>query len=79
MRSGYVRAVTTQPEPEPEERDASLERRVEEEEMRYPGHGHPDDAREDVGLEEARDPEPDGAPLPPDADRSHPAPLGHDD
>lgn len=67
--------MTTQPEPEPEERDASLERRVEEQEMRYPGHGTPDEAREDVGLTEERDADPDGAPLPPDADRSRPAPL----
>jgi len=71
--------VTTQPEPEPREQEASTERRTEEAEMRYPGHGDPDAAREDVGLDEEREPEPDGAPLPPDADRSHPAPLGHDD
>ncbi|HVM16437.1 MAG TPA: hypothetical protein VM290_02515 [Gaiellaceae bacterium] len=71
--------MTTQPEPEPEERDASLDRRVEEEEMRYPGHGHPDELSSDVGLDEPRDPEPDGAPMPPDADQSRPAPLQHDE
>jgi hypothetical protein len=71
--------VTTQPEPEPQERDAPPERRTEEEEMRYPGHGRPDEAREDVGLDERREPDPDEAPLPPDADRSRPAPHGHGD
>jgi hypothetical protein len=71
--------MTTQPEPTPEERDASLERRVEEQEMRYPGHGDPDEAREDVGLTDERDPEPEGPPSPPDADRSGPAPLGHEE
>jgi hypothetical protein len=62
--------MTTQPEPEPQERDAPPERRVEEDEMRYPRHGDPEDVREDVGLEKPRDPEPEGAPVPPAADRS---------
>jgi hypothetical protein len=71
--------MTRHPEPDPREREAPPERRVEEDEMRYPGHGDPGDVREDIGLDEPRDPEPDGAALPPDADRSHPAPLGHDE
>jgi hypothetical protein len=71
--------VTTEPEPEPTERDAPPERRAEEEAMRYPKHDDPDAAREQVGLDDEREPEPDGAPLPPNADRSRSSPLGHDD
>jgi hypothetical protein len=63
---------------EPEERDVPLERRVEEQAMRGPGHERPDDLRERVGLDEERDPEPGEAPPPPDPDRTRPAPLEHD-
>ncbi len=56
--------MSTQPGPTPEEENAPLERRAEEDEMRYPGHGHPDDAREDVGLDEERSSRPHGAPVP---------------
>jgi hypothetical protein len=44
--------MTTQPEPEPRERDAPPERHVEEDEMRGATPADPDDAREDVGLDE---------------------------
>ena len=47
--------------------------------MRYAGHGDPEQAREDVGLDEERDAQPEGAPLPRDADRSRPSPLGDED
>lgn len=71
--------MTEQPQPEPEERDAPLERRVEEDAMRGPAHARPDEAGKRAGLDEERDPEPDRPPLPPDAERGRPAPLGHDD
>ena len=54
--------------PEPEEWDASLERREEEEAARYPGHDDPDEMRKRVGLGD-QEPEPRGAPPPPDPDR----------
>ena len=38
--------MSQQPEPTPEEEDASLERRVEEDAQRYPGHEDPDEAIE---------------------------------
>jgi hypothetical protein len=45
-----------------DERD-DLERRVEEDAQRYPGHEDPDEARDDVGLGgEDRRVEPEGAP-----------------
>ncbi len=62
--------------PTPEERDSPPERREEEDAMRYPGHEDPETAREEVGLDRERSPEPDGAPLPEEPDRGRPAPLG---
>ena len=56
--------MTTQPEPRPEERNAPPERHVEEEAMRGAGFERPDELREDVGLDEERDAEPEGAPQP---------------
>ena len=38
--------MSQQPEPTPEEEDASLERRVEEDVQRYPGHEDPDEVIE---------------------------------
>jgi hypothetical protein len=38
------------------------ERHVEEDDARYPGHGDPDAARERVGLDRPREPEPDDPP-----------------
>ena len=64
--------------PEPEEWDAPLERRQEEEAARYPGHENPDEMRARVGLGD-QEPEPRGAPLPPHPDRGRPAPLGDDE
>ena len=61
--------------PEPEERDAPLERREEDDAMRYPGHEDPERAREKVGLDKDRTPVPEGAPLPEEPDRGRPAPL----
>ena len=61
--------MNEQPAPE-EGRDASLDRRVEEEAMRYPEHEDPAEERERVGLDD-RDgerPEPEGAPRPEHAD-----------
>ena len=59
--------MTEQTEPTPEEANAPLERRAEEDEMRYPGHGDPDDVREDVGLDKERSSRPHGAPVPDEA------------
>ena len=56
--------MTTQPEPTPQEEDASPERRAEEDAMRYPAHEDPDGAREDVGLDEPRESRPGGGPSP---------------
>ena len=53
----------------------SQERVEEEEAMRAPGFADPDRVREAIGLEEPRDPEPEGAPLPDEPDRGHPAPT----
>ena len=54
-----------------DERDDDLERRVEEDAQRYPGHEDPDEARDDVGLAgEDRRAEPEGAPGPGREDRS---------
>ena len=58
-----------QPAPEPEERDASPERREEEDAMRYPGHEDPDAARSQVGLRD----EGEGQDVPPSRE------LGADD
>lgn len=71
--------MTTQPEPEPRERDAPPERRVEEDEMRYPGHGDPDEIRDDVGLDEPRSPDPEDAPETPDAGRDSATPVEHEE
>jgi hypothetical protein len=38
--------MSQQPEPTPEEEDASLERRQEEDAQRYPGHDDPDEVIE---------------------------------
>ena len=38
--------MSQQPEPTPEEQDASLERRQEEEAQRYPGHENPQETIE---------------------------------
>ncbi len=38
--------MSQQPEPTPEEEDAPLERRKEEEAQRYPGHENPDEVIE---------------------------------
>jgi hypothetical protein len=38
--------MSQQPEPTPEEEDASLGRRVEEDAQRYPGHEDPDEVIE---------------------------------
>ena len=54
--------------PAPEERDASRERRVDEDATRYPGHEAPDEARDDVGLGGDGDAVPDGAPPPGDGE-----------
>ena len=43
-------------------RETSPERQTEEEEQRAPGHGRPDDVREDVGLDSEREEGPRGAP-----------------
>jgi hypothetical protein len=41
-----MRGMSQQPEPTPEEEDASLERRAEEEAMRYPGAEDPEETIE---------------------------------
>jgi hypothetical protein len=56
--------VTTQPEATPEEDAAPPGRREEEDAMRYPAHEDPDEAREEVGLDEPRRSRPGGAPAP---------------
>ncbi len=58
--------MTTQPEPQPEERDAPPERHIEEEAMRGPGQGRPHEIRKDVGLGNEREPGPEGPPAPSD-------------
>ena len=44
--------MTEQRTPEPEERDASLERRTDEQQMQGPEHGDPEDQRERAGLDD---------------------------
>ncbi len=41
-----MRGVSQQPDPTPEEQDAPLERREDEEAMRYPGHEDPEETIE---------------------------------
>ena len=67
-----------EPTPEPEERDASPERRREEEAMRAPEHDDPDAARDRAGLPEQavhERPEPPGTPLPEEPDTGRPSPA----
>jgi hypothetical protein len=40
------------PEPTEEEQEQSQERQQEEDDMRYPAHGDPDEAREGTALED---------------------------
>ncbi len=56
--------MTREPEPTPEEAEAPLERREEEDAMRYPGHQQPDEQRDEVGLDEPRRSRPGGEPAP---------------
>jgi hypothetical protein len=44
--SRRMRGVSQQPDPTPEEQDAPLERREDEEAMRYPGHEDPEETIE---------------------------------
>ena len=63
-----------EPVPEPPERDASPERRNEEEAMRADAHEDLDAARESVGLGDERRPEPPGAPRPAEPETGTPTP-----
>ena len=65
--------------PEPEERDAPLERVEEADAMQYPGHDRPDDVREEIGLGGPQRGEPQGAPPPDEPDRGAPVPLDPDE
>jgi len=62
------------PEPTPEDQDEPLERVNEEDASRYPGHEDPDSLREQVGLDEDRSPEPQGAPPPAEPETGAPTP-----